>query len=178
MKSNVFCLVKTQTQTNIVVGRLHRAGLSTGRISLLFLDSGNRNDVVPLVETTTSEPTAAAPVNEGVAGGMFSLLSDTEALTLPGLGNFIASGPLLNLLKDGLSDEGSCAIERALIRFGMSEDVAPRYHGKIMRGGILICLQCDDADEMVLARGIFERAAAEETISTPAMAAKRVSTLS
>src|SRR3981081_3034594 len=92
-------------------------------------------------------------------------LAGIGALAIPGLGPFIAAGPIMAALA-GMGVGGAIGgITGALIGMGIPEFEAKRYEGRLQKGGILMSVHCDTSDEIKRAKDILERTGAED-IST------------
>ena len=74
----------------------------------------------------------------GAIGGTIGLLAGIGALAIPGLGPFIAAGPIIAALSGGAIGAGVGGLTGALIGMGIPEYEAKRYEGKVKEGGILI----------------------------------------
>ena len=88
------------------------------------------------------------------------------ALAIPGVGPFIAAGPIMAALGGAAVGGAVGGIAGALVGLGIPEFEAKRYKGKIKNGNILISVHTEDSDEAKHAKEIFQRAGAED-ISSP-----------
>ena len=84
------------------------------------------------------------------------------ALAIPGLGPFIAAGPIMAALSGAAAGAALGGITGALIGFGIPEYEAKRYEGKLKEGNLLISVHTDDSTERDRAKTIFEEAGAED----------------
>lgn len=84
------------------------------------------------------------------------------ALAIPGLGPFIAAGPIMAALSGAAAGAALGGMTGALIGLGMPEYEAKRYDGRIREGNILISVHAEDSTELARAKAIFERAGAED----------------
>ena len=85
---------------------------------------------------------------------------DKGAQTMPGVGAFIAAGPLIAALNVAASDSARSGIGEGLIGLGVPKDEARRCEDRIEDGHILISVHADTAEEVTLAREIFAGLAA------------------
>jgi hypothetical protein len=70
--------------------------------------------------------------------GHLGLLAGIGALAIPGVGPFIAAGPIMGALA-GLGVGGAVGgLVGALVGMGMPEYEAKRYEGRIKAGGVLL----------------------------------------
>ena len=87
-------------------------------------------------------------------------------LAIPGLGPFIAAGPIMAGLA-GLGVGGAVGgVTGALIGLGIPEYEAKRYEGRLQKGGILLSVHCDTSDEIKRAKEILKNTNAEDISST------------
>ena len=93
-------------------------------------------------------------------------LAGIGALAIPGLGPFIAAGPIMAALSGAAAGAALGGIAGALIGMGIPEYEAKRYEGKIKEGNILISVHTDNSTERARARQIFEEAGAEDIADT------------
>jgi hypothetical protein len=102
----------------------------------------------------------------GVVGGTLGLLAGIGALAIPGVGPFIAAGPIMGALA-GLGVGGAVGgLIGALVGMGIPEYEAKRYEGRIKEGGVLLSVHCDTADQIKRAKELLKNAGAEDISST------------
>ena len=106
-------------------------------------------------------------VTTGAAiGGTLGVLAGVGLLAIPGLGPFIAAGPIMAGLA-GLGVGGAVGgITGALIGMGIPEFEAKRYEGHLQRGGILLSVHCDTPGEIMRAKEVVKSTGGDEVIST------------
>lgn len=102
----------------------------------------------------------------GVVGGTIGLLAGIGALAIPGLGPFIAAGPIMAALSGGAIGAGVGGLTGALVGLGIPEYEAKRYEGKVKEGGILISVHSESNDETSRAKDIFKEEGAHDISST------------
>ncbi|MGA9885605.1 MAG: hypothetical protein WBQ34_17945 [Candidatus Acidiferrales bacterium] len=116
--------------------------------------------------TKAPEGTAAGATTGGIIGGTLGLLAGVGLLAIPGLGPFIAAGPIMAGLA-GLGVGGAVGgVTGALIGFGIPEFEAKRYEGRLQKGGILLSVHCSTAGEIKRAKEVLEEAGGEDIAST------------
>jgi len=87
-------------------------------------------------------------------------------LAIPGLGPFIAAGPIMAGLA-GLGVGGAVGgLVGALIGMGIPEYEAKRYEGRVKDGGTLLSVHCDTSAEVTRAKEFLETTGAEDIAST------------
>jgi hypothetical protein len=166
MKRSALCLVDTETQADAIVGKLRSAGFSDNDISVLFPDKGSTRDFAHKKETKMPEGATVGASTGGVVGGTIGLLAGIGALAIPGLGPFIAAGPIMAALSGGAIGVGVGGLTGALVGLGIPEYEAKRYEGKVKEGGILISVHSESNDETSRAKVIFKEEGAHDISST------------
>src|SRR6201997_3506835 len=166
MKRSALCLVDAEAQADAIIGKLRSAGFSDNDISILFPDKGSTRDFAHKKETKMPEGTAVGAGAGGAVGGTIGLLAGIGALAIPGLGPFIAAGPIMAALSGGAIGAGVGGLTGALVGLGIPEYEAKRYEGKVKEGGILISVHSDSNDETKRAKDIFKESGAHDISST------------
>jgi len=162
MSKAVFCITRTETQAITIVDQLKAAGFSHNDISVLFPDKTGTKDFAHEQHTKAPEGAATGAGTGGVLGGALGWLVGIGALAIPGLGPFIAAGPILAALSGAAAGAALGGVAGALIGLGIPEYEAKRYEGKIKEGNILISVHTEDSTERDRAKRIFEQAGAED----------------
>jgi hypothetical protein len=107
-----------------------------------------------------------------VIGGALGWLAGIGVLAIPGLGPFIAAGPIMATLA-GVGVGGAVGgFTGALVGSGIPEYEAKRYEGRLQKGGILISVHCDTSQEIERAKTVLRRTAAEDVSTTSESSAK------
>src|SRR5262245_55679850 len=162
MAQAVFCLAQTEAQAIAIVDRLKAAGFSANDISVLFPDKTGTKDFAHEHHTKAPEGAAAGAGTGGILGGALGWLVGIGALAIPGLGPFIAAGPIMAALSGAAAGAALGGLTGALIGFGIPEYEAKRYEGKLKEGNLLSSVHADDSTERDRAKTIFEEAGAED----------------
>ena len=158
----VFGLVSSETQAEQIVNELQSAGFSGSDISVLFPDKQGTRDFAHEQNTKAPEGAVTGASAGGVLGGTLGLLAGIGALAIPGLGPFIAAGPIMATLSGAAVGATAGGIAGALVGMGIPELEAKRYEGKIKDGNILMAVHVDDADQQKAAKEILEGGGAED----------------
>ena len=166
MKRSALCLVDTQPQAEAIVEKLRSAGFSDSDISVLFPDKGSTRDFAHKKETKMPEGASVGAGTGGAIGGTIGLLAGIGAIAIPGVGPFIAAGPIMAALGGGAIGAGVGGLTGALIGLGIPEYEAKRYEGKVKQGGILISVHSENRDETNRAKSIFKEEGAYDISST------------
>lgn len=166
MKKAVMCIVQSQPLAERIVGQLQASGFSPNDISVLFPNKSGTKDFAHEHHTKAPEGAVAGASAGGVLGGTVGLLAGLGALAIPGLGPFIAAGPLLAALSGAAAGAGVGGLTGALVGMGIPEIEAKRYEGKIKGGNLLISVHADNSEEQKRATEIFKAANADDICST------------
>jgi hypothetical protein len=165
-KTAVFGIYHNVNQAERVVERLREEGFSNDDISVLLEDSQGSKDFAHEKNTKAPEGTAAGVTTGGVIGGALGLLAGIGALAIPGIGPFIAAGPIMGALA-GLGVGGAVGgLIGALIGMGIPEYEAKRYEGHIKAGGVLLSVHCDTSDEITRAKDLLKHTGAQDISSS------------
>jgi hypothetical protein len=165
-KTAVFGIYHNVNQAERVVERLRDEGFSNDDISVLLEDSQGSKDFAHEKNTKAPEGTAAGVTTGGVIGGALGLLAGIGALAIPGVGPFIAAGPIMGALA-GLGFGGAIGgLIGALIGMGIPEYEAKRYEGHIKAGGVLLSVHCDTSDEITRAKDLLKHTGAQDISSS------------
>jgi hypothetical protein len=162
MAKAVFCIATTEAQATSIVDQLKAAGFSHNDISVLLPDKAGTQDFAHEQHTKAPEGAATGAGTGGLLGGALGWLVGIGALAIPGLGPFIAAGPIMAALSGAAAGAALGGVTGALIGLGIPEYEAKRYEGKIKEGNILISVHTEDSTERDRAKAIFERAGAED----------------
>jgi hypothetical protein len=164
MKS-VFCIATNRSQAEQIVDDLRSAGFSSNDISALFPDKETTRDFGHEKHTKAPEGIATGAGTGGVVGGALGWLAGIGALAIPGVGPFIAAGPILAALSGAAVGAAAGGIAGGLSGMGIPELEAKRFEGKIKAGNILISVHTEDSEEIKTAEKIFKDDGAEDICS-------------
>ena len=162
----VFGIYKSSAEAESAVDRLSSAGFSHNDISVLLPDTQSSKEFAHEKNTKAPEGTTTGVTTGGVVGGTLGLLAGIGALAIPGLGPFIAAGPIMASLA-GLGVGGAVGgLIGALVGMGIPEYEAKRYEGRVKNGGVLLSVHCDRSDEISRAKDLLKQTGAEDISST------------
>jgi hypothetical protein len=166
-KVGVFGIYATRSAVENATDTLVQAGFPVRDISVLLPESlGGPKDMGTEKATKAPEGTAAGVTAGGIIGGTLGLLAGIGMLAIPGLGPFIAAGPIMGALA-GLGVGGAAGgVAGALIGLGIPEFEAKRYEGRLVKGGILLSVHCDTSEEIKRAKEVLKATGAEDVSST------------
>src|SRR5450631_4301581 len=95
-KVGVFGIFSTRIAVDNAMDSLVRAGFPTSDISVLLPENlGGSKNMGTEKETKAPEGTTVGVTAGGVIGGTLGLLAGVGLLAIPGLGPFIAAGPIM-----------------------------------------------------------------------------------
>jgi hypothetical protein len=162
----VFGIYPDQLTAEDAVDNLRDSGFRSTDISVLFPDNQGTKDFAHEKHTKAPEAAVAGGSSGAVIGGALGWLAGIGALAIPGVGPFIAAGPIMGML-GGIGVGGALGgLAGALIGLGIPEYEAKRYEGRIRRGGILLSVHCDDPDWAKRAKNILQQSGAEDVGTT------------
>jgi len=164
-QKSVFCIAASRIQAERIVDRLKDAGFSNNDISVLFPDKGTTREFAHEKNTKAPEGAATGAGAGGVLGGALGWLAGIGSLAIPGVGPFIAAGPIAAALSGAAVGAAVGGITGALVGMGIPEFEAKRYEGKVKEGNLLISVHTEESEEVKTAKEIFEAENAQD-IST------------
>jgi hypothetical protein len=158
----VFGIYPTYTSVEDAVDSLKAAGFRNTDISLLLPENVGSKDLAHVKATKAPEGAATGAASGAVVGGVLGWLVGIGAVAIPGLGPFIAAGPIVAALAGAGAGGAAGGTVGALIGLGMPEYEAKRYEGRLKSGGILLSVHCDDSEWAKRAKEILEQTGAED----------------
>jgi hypothetical protein len=165
-KTAVFGIYTNANQAERVVDRLMADGFRSDDISVLLPDNQSSKDFAHEKNTKAPEGTTTGVTTGGVIGGTLGLLAGIGTLAIPGVGPFIAAGPIMGALA-GLGVGGAVGgLIGALVGMGIPEYEAKRYEGRIKEGGVLLSVHCDTSEQISRAKDLLKHTGAQDIAST------------
>ena len=162
----VFGIYRDRTSVENAVDVLRQEDFRNTDISVLFPENQGTKDFAHEKNTKAPEGAATGAGSGAVIGGTLGWLTGIGALAIPGVGPFIAAGPIVAALA-GVGVGGAIGgITGALIGLGIPEYEAKRYEGRIKEGGILLSVHCDDSNWTKRAKEILQRTGAQDVSSS------------
>src|SRR6202795_5198437 len=138
------------------VDALKAAGFSNRDISVLFPQSAGSKDFAHEKGTKAPEGATAGAGTGVVLGGAMGWLMGVGALAIPGLGPFIAAGPIMAALAGAGVGGAVGGVTGALVGMGIPEFEAKRYEGRLQKGGILVSVHCENSEWIKRAKQTLE----------------------
>jgi hypothetical protein len=162
----VFGLYRSRAKAEATVDAVIAAGFPSGDVSVLLPDTQSSKELAHEKNTKAPEGTTTGVAAGGAVGGTLGLLAGIGALAIPGLGPFIAAGPIMGALA-GLGVGGAVGgVIGALVGMGIPEYEAKRYEGRIKEGGILLSVHCDTSEDVNRAIHLLKGTGGEDVSST------------
>ena len=160
----VFGIYPNQAAVEVAVDALRADGFRNTDISVLFPENVGTKDFAHQKGTKAPEGASAGAGTGALVGGGLGWLAGIGALAIPGLGPFIAAGPIMAALAGAGVGGAVGGLTGALIGMGIPEYEAKRYEGRVKNGGILLSVHSDDSDWTRRAKDILRRTGAEDVI--------------
>jgi hypothetical protein len=162
----VFGIYQTRANVEEAVDLLRRAGFRNADVSALFPDNAGTKDFACEKNTKAPEGATTGASSGAMVGGVLGWLTGIGLLAIPGIGPFIAAGPIVAALA-GVGAGGVLGgIVGALVGMGIPEYEAKRYEGRVKHGGILLSVHCDDSIWVKRAEDILKTSGAEDIASS------------
>ena len=162
----VLGIYPSQTSLEDAVDSLRAAGFRNTDISVLIQENLGSKDFIHTKGTKAPEGAAAGAGTGAVVGGVLGWLVAIGTLAIPGLGPFIAAGPIVAALAGAGAVGAAGGLVGALAGLGIPEYEAKRYEGRVKSGGTLLSVHCDDSYWTKRAKEILECTGAEDISST------------
>ncbi|AMK78560.1 MULTISPECIES: general stress protein [Methylomonas] len=158
MYKPVFCICQDIGQTAAIVNNLKMAGFSNNEISLVFPD----NTTLPGLQQNSDENADSAEEDSLD----LEWLSGIDSLDIPGVGRFIAAGPIMVELSRTPQKDQADDLIGALVGVGIPAHHAEHYQEKIKAGRTLIAVNTATVETRDTANTIFQQAEAEDISSS------------
>ncbi|HEX5070786.1 MAG TPA: hypothetical protein VFV78_11285 [Vicinamibacterales bacterium] len=163
--TSVFGIYKSRTAAEDGVDALIAAGFSASDISVLLSQDVSTREFATEKHTKAPEGGTTGAVAGGAIGGTLGLLAGIGAIAIPGIGPFIAAGPLMATLAGAGAGGAVGTLIGALSGLGIPEYEAKRYEGRVKDGGVLVSCHCDSSDDVSTAKDTLKRTGAEDIAS-------------
>jgi hypothetical protein len=133
---------------------LTMAGFSNQALSVLLCDKDEAE--VLATENTINASEGVMAGAGGVVGGALGVLAGIGALALPGVGPFIAAGPIMASLAALCVGGAVGGFVGALVGMGIPEFEAKVYDARVKDGGVLVAVHCENSDGISKARDVLK----------------------
>lgn len=155
-------IYQTREQVSHAVEELRANGFRLEDISVLMPDNVGTKDFAHEKNTKAPEGAAAGVATGAVVGGALGWLAGIGALMIPGIGPFVAAGPIVAAVSGIGVGSVVGGLSGALIGMGIPEFEAKRYEGMIKKGKHLVSVHADDGQWTSRARDILTQTGADD----------------
>lgn len=166
MNTSVFGIVDNRGQTESLLAKLHAFGFTAEDLSVLYSDSTAPRDFAISNSTKAPEGAVIGGTTGGLFGGVAGWVLGAGAIAVPGVGPFIAAGPIMAALSGVAIGAGIGSLSGALAGMGLTELEATQYEGKLREGNVLISVHCESSEEVGRAREILAQEGARDICET------------
>ncbi len=157
----VFCIADNRAKALGIVKSLRASGFRDNEISLVMAHENSDGYISVEGHTKAPEGATAGGTGGAILGGALGWMAGIGALAIPGLGPFIAAGPIMAALGGAAIGGTAGGLTGGLIGLGFSEYEAKQYETYLKDGNALISVRAHIADESDRAQKIFANADAE-----------------
>src|SRR6266487_4750346 len=161
-----FGIYRTQSGLENAVRMLRDERFSNSDVAVLLPESVSSRELGTQKASKAPEGATAGAGSGAVLGGILGWLVGIGSLAIPGVGPFIAAGPILTALAGAGLGGAVGGLTGALVGMGIPEYEAKRYEGRVNKGGILLSVHSDNSEWTKKAKAILERTGAEDISST------------
>jgi len=162
----VFGLFDSRAQLEAAIDGLRTEGFRESDLSALLPDLASTKELAHEKHTKAPEGALAGAATGGVLGGTLGLLVGIGALAIPGLGPFIAAGPIMATLAGAGVGGAVGTLTGALVGLGIPEYEAKRYESFLNKGGALLAVHADNNEWAKRARVALDRYGAKDIDKT------------
>src|ERR1700680_276089 len=143
---SVFGIYSSRSGVENAVTALRDAGFPQSDGSVLLPENLGNREIATQKNSKAPEGAATGAGSGAVIGGTLGWLVGIGALAIPGLGPFIAAGPIMAALAGAGVGGAVGGVTGALVGMGIPEFEAKRYEGRLQKGGILVSIHCDNSE--------------------------------
>jgi hypothetical protein len=170
MSKSIVGIAKSTSQVEATLDDLQNDGaIPASDISLLMPDSGPESEDTPELgavnATKAPEGATTGAIGGGAVGATVGLLAGVGALAIPGLGPFIAAGPIMAALSGAAAGATAGGVVGGLVGLGIPEYEAKAYEDRIKKGGYLVAVHVDDSKQGEVVRDILKKNGLEDISS-------------
>jgi hypothetical protein len=154
------------------VDRLKAAGFRNSDISVLMQNASDTKDFAHEKATKAPEGATTGATSGILGGGILGWLAGAGALAIPGIGPFVAAGPIMGALAGAGIGGAVGGLTGALIGMGLPEYEAKRYESTVKAGGMLLSVHVDDMPWREKAKDILVDCGARDVATVGEASAK------
>jgi len=161
-----FGIFSDRERVEAAINALRDEGYRNTDISVLYPENVGTKDFAHQKNTKAPEGVTAGAGTGLVVGGALGWLAGIGAIAIPGIGPFLAAGPIMAALAGAGVGGAVGGVVGALVGMGIPEYEAKRYEGRIKSGGILLSVHCDNSEWTRKAKDILIHNGGEDVSST------------
>lgn len=161
-KTAVFAIYPNDSAAERAVRALKTVGFSDDDVSVLFSSPNTTKEFAHEKHTKAPEGATTGAGAGATLGGALGWLAGIGAVAIPGVGPFIAAGPIMGLLAGASLGGAVGSLTGALIGLGIPEYEAKRYEGRLHKGGVLLSVHTDTSAEAEEAKQILTHTGGED----------------
>ena len=162
----VFGIFPSRSMLETSIATLRESGFRSVDISVLLPENYGNKDIAVEKSSKSPEGAATGAASGALLGGTLGWLAGIGMLAIPGVGPFIAAGPIMAALAGIGAGATLGGFTGALVGLGIPEFEAKRFEGRVRSGGILLSIHCDDSEWVKKAKDILGHTGAEDISST------------
>ncbi len=151
----VFGIFNDRYSLEEAVDRLKLDGFRNSDISILMQNANETKDFAHEKSTKAPEGATTGATTGILGGGILGWLAGAGALAIPGIGPFVAAGPIMGALAGAGIGGTVGGLTGALIGMGLPEYEAKRYESTVKSGGMLLSVHVDDVQWRERAKDII-----------------------
>src|ERR1700760_4943155 len=164
---SIFWIYTSRQGVEAAVQALREAEFRSSDISVLAPENlGDIRDIGTVKSTKAPEGATTGGTSGALVGGVLGWLVGIGALAIPGIGPFVAAGPIMAALAGAGVGGAVGGLIGALVGMGIPEYEAKRYEGRIRQGGILLSVHSDSSEWTKRAKIILEQTGAQDVASS------------
>lgn len=149
-KRTVVGVFNTEEMAIRAIDKLHSLGYTKDEISILAEDPerfrrlDGDDDVDVETPKDVGKGAAAGAATGGIIGGLGALVAELGILAIPGVGPFLAAGPIAATVGGLLAGGAIGGAVGALVGLGIDKEEAKIYEQNLKDGDILVIVEADD----------------------------------
>ena len=153
MDKKIVGVFQTETAAIQAIERLKDIGYADSEISVLARQKEKLDRIEDIththVEGDLADDAAKGAVAGGVLGGIGALLLELGVFAIPGVGPFLAAGPIAVTLAGIVAGGAVGGVVGALVDLGFNKKDAVEYETYLDRGDIIVLVDDKDNRELV-----------------------------
>jgi hypothetical protein len=161
-----FALFPDQAGLEKAIENLRVAGFRNSDVSMLMQETPGTKSLAHEAHTKAPEGATTGASAGAVVGGVLGWLIGIGVLAIPGIGPFIAGGPIVAALA-GVGAAGAAGgLIGALVGVGIPEYEAKQYEGRLRKGHLLLSVHSDDSKWAKTAEEVLKKSGGQHVGSS------------